>query len=239
MGRYNDELLERKKEELRDLKIEFRTLTVPATGQRPGPGHVFQRRGRRTGPEKRHPQRRALGPGGPGTRPLHRLYLAPAVHHQRRARRRAEPGQRPGGQDAAALCGWWIEPPPRRAFSVSPLKGRCLRPGTTGPTPRHAFSVSPLKGRCLRPGKASSAASRVHPAPRFQHVTPQGAMPCSLAKPVPRHPRSENRSPATCRAFPPRTRKRRVALCSATRREMSSPSDHGGTGFAGPHVMPP
>jgi hypothetical protein len=32
MGRYNDELLERKKEELRELKIEFRTLTGPPLG---------------------------------------------------------------------------------------------------------------------------------------------------------------------------------------------------------------
>ena len=32
MGRYNDELLERKKDELRELKIEFRTLTVPPLG---------------------------------------------------------------------------------------------------------------------------------------------------------------------------------------------------------------
>jgi hypothetical protein len=32
MGRYNDELLERKKEELRDLKIEFRTLSAPPLG---------------------------------------------------------------------------------------------------------------------------------------------------------------------------------------------------------------
>lgn len=32
MGRYSDELLERKKEELRDLKIEFRTLTGPPLG---------------------------------------------------------------------------------------------------------------------------------------------------------------------------------------------------------------
>ena len=32
MGRYNDELLERKKEELRELKIEFRTLTAPPLG---------------------------------------------------------------------------------------------------------------------------------------------------------------------------------------------------------------
>ena len=32
MGRYNDELLERKKQELRELKIEFRTLTAPPLG---------------------------------------------------------------------------------------------------------------------------------------------------------------------------------------------------------------
>jgi hypothetical protein len=32
MGRYQDELLERKKEELRDLKIEFRTLSAPPLG---------------------------------------------------------------------------------------------------------------------------------------------------------------------------------------------------------------
>ncbi|QCB47740.1 SPOR domain-containing protein [Hydrogenophaga sp. PAMC20947] len=32
MGRYNDDLMERKKEELRDLKIEFRTLTAPPLG---------------------------------------------------------------------------------------------------------------------------------------------------------------------------------------------------------------
>jgi hypothetical protein len=33
MGRYNDELLGRKKDELRELKVEFRTLTEPPLGQ--------------------------------------------------------------------------------------------------------------------------------------------------------------------------------------------------------------
>ena len=32
MGRYNDDLLQRKKEELRQLKVEFRTLTAPPLG---------------------------------------------------------------------------------------------------------------------------------------------------------------------------------------------------------------